>query len=116
MTDYTAWLGPAADELTADQLDAFTTAADDYYALPLHGARDPEDDAANAAEDDYALTAILQAILREGTLRQAAAQVREAEAARDGWIRASAAMGIPEGTIADRAGVTRVTVRKRLGK
>lgn len=116
MSDYTDWLGPAADDLTDDQRETFDRAADAYYRLPFHEQRDPEDITANAAEDDHVLTAILQAILREGSLETAAREARMAQAALDGWVRASAAMGMSERDIEQRSQLARMTVRKRLGK
>lgn len=114
--DYTDWLGHAADELTDEQRETFDAAADAYYRLPLHQHRDPEDITANTAEDDHALDAILQAVLGEGTLEAAAREVRMAQTALDGWVKASAALGVPEVQIAERSRLSRTTVRKRLGK
>lgn len=116
MSDHTTWLGPAADDLTAEQRETFDRAADAYYRLPFHEQRDPEDVSANAAEDDYALSAILQTILREGSLETAAREARMAQDALDGWVRGTAAMGVPETEIAERSWLARMTVRKRIGK
>ena len=114
--DHADWLGPAADDLTTEQREAFDRAADAYYRLPFHEDRDPEDITANAAEDDHALTAILQTILREGSLETAAREARMAQAALVGWVRAAAAMGATERDIEQRSQMARMTVRKRLGK
>lgn len=115
-TDLTAWLGPAADDLTDEQRAAFDDAARAYFALPLHTERDPADDLANSAEDDDALSAILQDILGEGSLMEATRVLWAAQHAHTGWIRAMAARGMSEVQIAEQSGITRVTVRKRLGK
>ncbi|MDO5662859.1 MAG: hypothetical protein Q4G40_09200 [Brachybacterium sp.] len=112
--DYTDWLGPA--DLTDDQRDCFTAAADAYYDLPMHAGRDPEDVIADTAEDDAALTAILQAILREDSLMGAARRARQATADLDGWVRDMSAMGWSEHEIARDSGLSRITVRSRLGK
>lgn len=116
MDDLTAWLGPAADDLTAEQRDAFDHAARAYYAQPHHANRDPEDAAANQAEDDAALAAILQTILGEDSLASAARRKRQADLELDGWIRATAALGATERTLEEQSGLARMTVRKRLGR
>lgn len=117
MSDYTEWLGPAADDLTPGQLEAFTDAADAYYALPFHAQRDRDGAIANSAEeDDYALTAILQDILMESSLMTAAHEAREAQDALTGWVRGMVARGVPEARIAEQSQLARDTVRKRIGK
>lgn len=116
MSDYTDWLGVGAADLTADQRDTFDSAADAYFALPFHADRDPEDLTANTAEDDAALSAILQTVLHEDSLMGAARRARQAQLELDGWIRATAALGTSEVEIAADAGLARMTVRKRLGK
>lgn len=105
-----------AGDLTTEQREAFEAAADAYYALPYVHSRDPEDDIANVAEDDHALTAILQSILGEDTLTMAGIRAHEAQNQLDGWVRASAALGVPERTIEEQSGLSRMTIRKRLGK
>ncbi|KAA9394777.1 hypothetical protein FCK90_04365 [Kocuria coralli] len=112
--DYTDWLGSA--QLTTEQAEAFTAAADAYYALPFHTDRDPEDAAADQAEDDAALTAILQTVLEEDTLTATASRARQAQLELTAWVRAAAALGAPERDIADQARMARATVRKRLGR
>lgn len=113
---YTDWLGPAADDLTTEQREAFESRADAYYALPLHAERDPDDAIADSAEDDAALSAILQHILHEDSLMGAARRARQAEAELTGWVRAMAAAGTPERTLAEESGISRMTIRKLLGK
>lgn len=112
--DYTAWLGDA--DLTPEQTDAFTTAADAYYHLPLHAHRDPEDASAHVEDDDAALAAILQSILGEDTAQAAGERSRRARTELVGWVRAEAARGTSETAIAEQAGVTRPTVRAWIGK
>ena len=114
--DYTDWLGHITDELTDEQREAFNRAADAYYRLPFHADRDAEDVTANALEDGHALTAILQSVLGESTLRTAADRVQRAREVLNGWVRASAALGVSEVQIAERSRLSRPTVRKRLGK
>lgn len=113
---YTDWLGPAADDLTTEQRATFESRADAYYNLPLHADRDPEDQSAHAAEDDAALSAILQHILGEGSLMGAAREARQAQAALTGWVQGMAASGMSESQIAEQSGLARDTVRLRLGK
>lgn len=114
MSDYTDWLGAA--DLTDEQRERFDRAADTYYALPFHADRDPEDATADSAEDDAALTAILQSVLGEDSLMSAARRARQAQLELDGWIRASHALGMSERDIQQDASLARMTVRKRLGK
>lgn len=116
MTDLRARLGLAGRDLTAEQVEAFDRAVDAYYALPLHAKRDPDGAMVGVSEDDYALSAILQSILGGGSLEAAGRAVREADAALDGWVRAAAALGVSEVQISEEAGLSRPTVRKRLGK
>lgn len=116
MADYSDWLAHAADDLTPEQRETFDATADAYYALPLHAQRDPDDAAADSAEDDAALTAILQRILHEESLMGAARRARLAQLELDGWIRAEAARGVPERVLEEQSGLSRMTVRKRLGK
>jgi hypothetical protein len=116
MPDYSDWLAHATDDLTTEQLDAFTAAADAYYAQPHHEQRDPEDAIADSAEDDAALTAILQHVLGESSLETTAREARAAQEALTGWVRAAAALGTSESKIAERSWLARDTVRKRLGK
>lgn len=116
MNEYTDWLAHAADDLNPGQLEAFTDAADAYFELPFHAQRDPEEAIADSAEDDHALTAILQDILMESSLIAAAREARQAQDMLDGWIRGMAARGVPESQIAEESQLARGTVRKRLGK
>lgn len=119
MTDiatYRDWLGDAHNDLNEGVIKAFTDAANAYYAQEHIAQRDPEDAIANSAEDDHALSAILQALLHEDNLPAVAHRTREAEKVLQGWIRAQAALGTPETTIAQQSGLARDTVRKRLGK
>lgn len=114
MQDYelTAWLGPAADEVTDEQRQAIAAAADRI------GARWPDEDLADLRE--AALNAAAQIILGDDTLeataaRWAALRARErvAHAALTGALIATPDT---EQGLATRAGVTRMTVRKALGK
>lgn len=114
MSDYTHWLGDA--DLSPEQTDAFTIAADAYYDLPLHAHRDPEDASAHVEDDDAALTAILQSILGEDSLTAAGIRSRRARSELIGWVRAEAARGTSEVAIAEQAGITRPTVRAWIGK
>lgn len=113
---YSTWLGEAAEQMNTAQRERFDAAADAYYALPLHERRDPQHAEAHRAEDDAALTAILRSVLWEDSIEGAAARVRQAQIELDGWVRASAALGVSEARIAERSGLHRTTVRGRLGK
>lgn len=116
MGDYSDWLAHAADDLTPEQREEFDRTADAYYALPFHAQRDPEDAIADSAEDDAALTAILQRILGEDSLMSAARRAWQAQLELEGWIRAEAAAGTPERTIEEHSGFARMTIRTRIGK
>ena len=114
MQDYelTAWLGPVADEVSDEQRQAILTAATRI------DARWPEPDLADLRET--ALNAAVQVILGDDTLEAVAgrwttlrAREREAHAAMTGALIATPGT---EQSLADRAGVTRMTVRKALGK
>lgn len=115
-TTYRDWLGDTYSDLNEGTLEAFTDAANAYYAQDHIARRDPDDVHANATEDDYALSAILQSLLREDTLPAVSHRAHKANEELTGWIRGQAALGVPETTIAQQAGLARDTVRKRLGK
>lgn len=108
-----AWLG--GTELTDDELDRFTRAAD---RINLR-FRDEDDEGQSAM---HAMTTALQVILGETDLRsagQAYIDARgEAERTRTALVGAliASAPGTTEVELAKLAGVSRVTVRKALGK
>ena len=112
MQDYEldAYLGDV--DATAEQRAALHAAADAV------AARWPDPDLADTREQ--ALSAAAQVILGDDTLETIAEQwqaarrlERERHAALTGALIATPG---PEVTLADRAGVTRMTVRKALGK
>lgn len=118
-TRWHAWLGPAADNITDEQLDRFDLVADTVQA------RWPSPDEQDAR--DEALSGALQVIVGDDTLEglaqawRAAAQVERARmAALTGALLASSTGArTGSGSEADliaRAGVTRGTVRRALGK
>lgn len=116
MHTYADWIGPVLDKLTETQRARFTLAADSYYEQPHIASRDDMNMDANTADDDAALGAILQHILREGSLASAGAEVRDAEHVLTGWVRGMAALGMSEIQISQESGLARATVRRRLGK
>lgn len=108
--ELTAWLGDT--ETTAEQRDAIRTAADTI------SRRWPDPDLADLRE--AALNAAAQVILGDETLETiggeyitARAREREAHAALTGALIATQDTEV---RLAERAGVTRMTVRKALGK
>src|SRR5699024_7647174 len=113
MGDYSDWLAHAADDLTPEQREEFDSTADAYYALPFHAQRDPEDAIADSAEDDAALTAILQRILGEDSLMSAAGRAWPAELDLQGCMRAESSAGTRARLIEELAGFARVTIRPR---
>lgn len=115
-TDWTAWLGLAAEELTDEQRMRFETEA--RIAIERIG-----DDPDLQAERDIALSAIVQYLLSEATLDEAGEQRRAAREADRRTLLVSQALarlavqdGVPEAEVARRVGLDRMAVRKLLGK
>ena len=109
-TERDAWLGPARDEMTDDQLDRF-----DAITATIEG-RWPADPDANADR----LSGALQIILGEATLESLGADRHRVQAA---LVRASQMLQGAMAVCADlgpsevmrRAGVARNTAREALG-
>lgn len=115
MIDLSAWLGPAADEMTSAQTDEYEAIAAELTA------RYP--DPADIEELTASMSSALQYILGETTLHQAAenlASARRAEhaamAALGGVTLAAYHQGVTEAELVRALGVARETVRKVLGK
>lgn len=114
-TDWTAWLGPAADDLTDEQRERFEDEAERVLAL----YPDPD-----LSEDrETALSAVVQYLLGDETLDGVGARRSQArEAARQASIAARAMValavgdGMAEAEVARRVQVDRMQVRKWLGK
>src|SRR5690606_9409675 len=113
--DLMAWLGPAADELTPEQLDRPRAAAADI------GERYPDPDA--QPEGDAALTAAVQSLLGEPTPEDAARALSPARrGGREAYVAAEqiavmlVADGTPKATAARRAGIDRMSLLKALGE
>lgn len=114
-TDWTAWLGPAAEEMDDERRERFEREAAEIFT------RIPDDDLAD--ERDAALSALVQYMLGETTLDDVGRQrVSTQRAARTALIasqqvaRLAVLDGVPEAEAARRAGIDRMTVRKMLGK
>ncbi|MGH3496303.1 MAG: hypothetical protein ACRDP1_02410 [Nocardioidaceae bacterium] len=112
----TVWLGPAADQLTAEQLDRFEYEAKRVLARV-------GDDPGDQPDRDTALSAVVQYLLGEIAIDQAGAdrvRTRTAERAASLVAQQVARMavldGMPEAEAARRAGLDRMTVRAALGK
>lgn len=110
-----AWLGSIAGEVSDEQRQSVLTAARRI------DERWPEPDLADLRET--ALNAAVQVLLGDDTLEAVAgrwttlrARERETHAAASGAIIAAAVLGASESSITARTGITRVTVRKALGK
>lgn len=118
MTDYTAWLGPAADDMTPDQRAAFNRAADRINA----NYADPDD----SAEASAAMSAACQVILGDAALADLGRKLadarriaHEAMSALTGGIIGTVEASpytLSEVELAGQAQVARMTVRKALGK
>lgn len=113
-TERDAWLGPARDEMTDEQLARFDAVA---AAIEERWPTDPDDPDANAAR----LSGALQVVLGDDSLESLGAARRAAMLALDaatatlqGAMVASADLGPSE--IARRAGVARDTARQALGR
>ena len=109
------WLGPAADELSAEQIDRLYQEAEAIEARFPH----PDDEYLR----DAALSAAVQWVLGEITLAQAAQQLVDARvAARRASVVAqevaalAVADGMSEVNAARAVGIDRMTLRKVLGK
>ena len=115
-TDWDAWLGPAADDMTPQQRKRFEVEA--QAAIERIGD-DPDDQ----DDRDAALSAIVQYLLGDTTLDQAGAErertqaaARAASIAAQTMARLAVQDGVSEVQAARRAGLTRMTVRRALGK
>lgn len=115
-TDWTIWLGPAADDMTADQLDRFEREAAE--TIDRIG-----DDPDLQEERDAALSALVQYLLGETTIDEAGQQRRDtASAARLALLvsqqvaRLAVQDGMSESEAGRRAGLDRMVVRRLMGK
>lgn len=109
-----AWLGPAAEELTEEQIQQVAEASDEIDARYHADLQD---------QRDAALSAVVQFLLGETTPEDAN---RELIAARNAADRAYAAAlqvavmahrsGTPKATAAREAGVDRMSLLKALGE
>jgi hypothetical protein len=115
-TDWTTWLGPAADELTDEQRERF----EDEAAETIDRIGDDPD---LQAERDAALTALVQYLLGEVDVDEVGAErarlraaERAAYLAAQQVARLAVLDGMPEAEAARRSGVDRMVVRKLLGK
>lgn len=114
--EWTAWLGPAAAEMTDDRRGRFEAEA---AAATERIGDDPD----LAAEREAAWSAIVQYLLEEVTLDEVGERWRAARAAYGMALievkavaRLAALDGVPEAEVARRAGLDRMQVRKLLGK
>lgn len=117
MTDHDlmAWLGPAADDLTAEQIERVAAEAREI------DERYPDPDQQH--ERDAALSAVVQHLLGETTAEDAdRALIAARRAEREAYAAALqvAVMlvrdGAPKATAARRAGVDRMSLLKALGE
>jgi len=117
MTDHDlmAWLGPAADELTPEQIERVSDAARDI------DERYPDPDEQD--ERDAALSATVQYLLGETTPEDANRALIDArQREREAYVAALqiAVMahrdGVPKATAARRAGIDRMSLLKALGE
>jgi hypothetical protein len=113
--DLTAWLGPAADDLTTEQIERVAEAARDL------GRRYPDPD--ERPERDAALSATVQYLLGETAPEEANRALIDARLAEQAaYVSALqiavllVADGVPKKTAAERVGVDRMSLLKALGE
>ena len=111
-----AWLGPAAEELTAEQIGQVAEASRDIDARYPDPDEQPERDAALSATVQYLLGEI-QPEDADRALIEARRREREAYvAALQVAVVAHRVGGVPKATAARRAGVDRMALLKALGE
>lgn len=113
--DVDAWLGPFADQTSEEHKEEIAAAArriDERW--PQHDLADNREAALNAAAQIILGDSTLEEIGGDWARKRAAE--REAHAAMTGAIIATAGAGESEASIARRSGMTRVSVRKAVGK
>lgn len=113
--DLMAWLGPAADDLTAEQTERVRAEAEQI--------RDRYPDPDEQPERDAALSAVVQYLLGETTPEDAnRALIAARQAERAAYVAAEqvAVMmvrdGQPKATAARQAGIDRMSLLKALGE
>jgi hypothetical protein len=113
--DLMAWLGPAANELTAEQVERVTAEA------AAIAARYPDPD--EQPERDAALSTVVQYLLGETTAEDANRALIEARRReRQAYVSALTVAvmlsrdGTPDATAARQAGIDRMGLLKALGK
>ena len=114
-TNWTAWLGPAADEMTDEQRDRFEGEA------AVIEARWPGEDLSD--ERDTALSAVVQYLVGETTANAAGQELARTRSdaasaliAAQTVARLAVLDGMPEAAAARATSLDRMTVRKALGK
>jgi len=114
--DLMAWLGPAADELTAEQLDAVRAAARDLDGRYPHPDEQPEREAALSATVQY----LLGEITTEDAHRRLVAARAEERAAYVSALQVAVMAhrhgGTAKATAAREVGVDRMRLLKALGE
>lgn len=113
--DLMAWLGPAAADLTAEQIERVAEAARDI------NERYPDPD--DQADRDAALSAVVQYLLGDTTAEDANRALIDARRReREAYVAALqvavllAGDGVPKAVAARRAGVDRMRLLKALGE
>jgi len=113
--DLMAWLGPAADDLTPEQIERVRSEA----AAIRRRYPDPDEQ----PERDAALSAVVQYLLGEIMAEDAARALatarqreREAYVAAEQMAVMLVADGVPKATAARRAGIDRMSLLKALGE
>jgi hypothetical protein len=106
MHELQAWLGPALDDMSADQLDTMLSAVHTWEALPAH---DPDD-------SDAVLSGMLQQLLGELDLAAMGQAYRRARLAVEAATLGAVLAGKPEASAARESTLDRMTIRRMLGK
>ncbi|QLQ16160.1 MAG: hypothetical protein HZY73_11415 [Micropruina sp.] len=115
-TDLETWLGPALEQMSVREVDAFAAMVERIDRLHPEAADD-------RPMGTWAMNGALQVQLGDDTLAGlAAAYLRALESEREAWAMlqgamiASDAAGLSQSEIARQASVTRVTVARTLGR
>jgi len=113
--DLMAWLGPAADDLTPEQIDRVRTEAAAIRRRYPDPDEQPERDAALSAAVQY-LLGVVSPEDASRALATARRREREAYVAAEQVAVMLVADGAPKATAARRAGIDRMSLLKALGE
>lgn len=114
--DLTAWLGPAADDLTPEQIDAVVTAAGEIADRYPDPDEQPERDAALSATVQYILGETAPDAVNRRLISARREEVEAYAAALQVAVMHHRYGGVPKATAAREAGIDRMSLLKALGE